>query len=240
MKNIQLNSIWTKQRSKNCIIPIHCHDYYELVYYNGGNGITEIENNLYTFSDSTFTVIPPNKNHNELHHTDTKVICLEFSGVAPLNDEFFIDSKGTVYSILKEIQKEAANQPFGYEQLIKAKLTELYIKIRRTENSISAPNKSFEYIINYLSENYHEKIQLSDCAKQLNISYDYFQHKFKEITGTSPQGFLVNRRLEASKELLKNNVSCTETAYRCGFSTSAQFSMLFKGKYGISPKEYGK
>ena len=29
-------------------------------------------------------------------------------------------------------------------------------------------------VVNYLKENYHQKILLSQCAKQLNISYDYF------------------------------------------------------------------
>ena len=70
----------------------------------------------------------------------------------------------------------------------------------------------------------------------MNISYDYFQHKFKELTGFSPQQFLLNQRLLAAKELLQNSrLSCTEIAYRCGFSTSAQFSMLFKTHLGMSP-----
>jgi len=82
---------------------------------------------------------------------------------------------------------------------------------------------------------------LSDCAKQLNLSYDYFQHKFKAITGCSPQQFLIKQRLKASKKLLKEGeLNCTEIAFRCGFSTSAQYSALFKKEYGSSPLQYQK
>ena len=33
---------------------------------------------------------------------------------------------------------------------------------------------------------------------------------------------------------------CTEIAYRCGFSNSAQFSAIFKREKGLSPQQYRK
>ncbi|MBO4976774.1 MAG: AraC family transcriptional regulator [Lachnospiraceae bacterium] len=40
--------------------------------------------------------------------------------------------------------------------------------------------------------------------------------------------------------LLNKTLSCTEIAYRCGFSNSAQFSAMFKREKGISPYQYRK
>ena len=112
------------------------------------------------------------------------------------------------------------------------------LHIARKEND-TGNTKNFDYIINLLRENFFEHINLSDCAKQLNISYDYFQHKFKKLTGTSPQQFLIEQRLLfAEKLLIEGNSNCTEIAYRCGFSTSAQFSAFFKRRFGQSPLQY--
>ena len=122
--------------------------------------------------------------------------------------------------------------------MIQVKLNELYLHIIRDHNTLSE-EKSFEYIINYIKENYHEKMILSNCAKQLHLSYDYFQHKFKKITGYSPQQFLVKQRLLASEKMLRNSeLNCTEITYRCGFSTPAQFSSLFKREYNLTPLQF--
>ena len=75
----------------------------------------------------------------------------------------------------------------------------------------------------------------------MNFSYDYFQHRFKEITGYSPQQFLIHRRIEAAQTMLTDNSgNCTEIAQRCGFSNSAQFSALFKRETGYSPQQWRK
>ena len=236
--NIKLKSLWEAERETNRLIPAHSHKYHELVYYSKGNGETNIANKKYSFYDNTFALIPPSVEHDEIHFSHAKVICVEFSGSVPFSNIFYSDDSGKIKVILKKVLEEIANQDFGFQEIITAKLTELYYEIKRTEPCSQTSTKSFEYIINYFKENYHEKIKLSDCAEQLNLSYDYFQHKFKELTGFSPQNYLLQQRLNASEEMLKKGFSCTETAYRCGFSTSAQFSMLFKRKYGISPKYY--
>ena len=90
-----------------------------------------------------------------------------------------------------------------------------------------------------MDEKFNEKISLQKYAEQLNISYDYFRHKFKSITGVSPQEYIVNKRLEAALNLISTtNLSCTEISEKCGFSDSAQFSKMFKEKYKISPRKY--
>ena len=89
--------------------------------------------------------------------------------------------------------------------------------------------------------NYREKIVFSKLAENVNLSYDYFQHKFKKLTGCSPQAYLVKIRLEEAEKLLRiNEYNCTEIAYKCGFSNSAQFSKLFKEHYSVTPREYRK
>lgn len=240
MENISLISIWKARREEKNYVNFHGHNYYELVYYQRGHGKTTVGNSVYSYGENCFVMIPPHVQHDESHDSDTEVICLEFSGFPELEQRLCEDSQNTIHKILKELLNEVKHQEYGYQEMIAVKLKELYLHILRDEN-VAADEKNFEYMINYLKENYHEKIILSDCAKQLNLSYDYFQHTFKKLTGYSPQQFLVKQRLRAAeKNLESGNVSCTEIAYRCGFSTSAQFSALFKREYGKSPLQYRK
>ena len=240
MLDMHLVSIWKAQKAQGTYVNYHTHKYHELVYYLYGNGETTVDEQRYNFADNCFAVIPPLVCHDELHSSDSELICLEFSGASDLSKGVYADTLGTVHRILRDLLYEAKNQHFGFKDMITAKLNELYLHLMRNENNVS-DEKNFEYIINYIKENYHEKIILSDCAKQLNISYDYFQHKFKRLTGYSPQQFLIRQRLSASEAMLKaGNLSCTEIAYRCGFSTSAQYSALFKKEYGMPPLQFQK
>lgn len=239
MQKTRFDFIWTRERTKDSYIPLHQHKYYELVYYPHGAGITNIDDKEYRFSSNTFAIIPPNTFHDELHLANSEVICLGFSYTHQFDYNFHLDATRSILKLLKEILHESTEQALGYQQMISNKLEELFIQIQRIQTPKNTSAKSFDHIINYLEENYHEKIQLSSFAEQLNISYDYFQHKFKEITGNSPQQFLLEQRLNAAKTLLiTEHFSCTEITYRCGFSTPAQFSMLFKKKYGVSPKKF--
>lgn len=240
MKNIALNTVWRAERAKNIQIKPHTHNFYELVYYAQGRGRGTVGEKEYRFESDSFIIIPPDTCHSEQHFAKADVICLSFTAKAEFEEDIYSDTTGEIKELLNKLLSEAANQHYGYREMMTAIITELLISIKRNRHLKQSSSKDFKYIINYIKENYHEKIKLTDCAEQLNISYDYFRHKFKEITGLSPQELLLEQRLNASKKALKEGMNCTEAAYRCGFSTSAQFSMLFKNKFGISPVAYKK
>ncbi len=240
MFEFELISIWEPQKPQGTYINFHSHDYHELVYYAQGNGKTVIDGDTYTFKEGNFCIIPPRVFHDELHFIDSHIFCLKFHTSCEFSPGFHTDTDYKVLDFLKKIMAETKEQKYGYKNMITARLTELCVHILRNENT-DATEKNFEYVINYIKENYGDKIVLRDCADMLNYNYDYFQHKFKRLTGLSPQRFLLNRRLQAAKELLRDkDILCTDIALACGFSTSAQFSALFKREYGISPKQYQK
>lgn len=240
MENMNLISIYEAPRAVGRQVHPHSHNYTELVYYTHGSGTGAFGDQCYSFSGGTFVLIAPGVSHWDQHQTGSGVICLEFSGGAALPQTFGTDPLGEILRVLRQMLGEVKHQKPGYREMTGIKLSELCLLLQRSTRG-NAGEKSFEYIINYLNENYHEKIVLSHCAAQLNLSYDYFQHRFKALTGYSPQRFLLNRRLCAAKELLgREDISCTQIAFRCGFSTSAQFSALFKRAYGICPNRFRK
>lgn len=237
---LELSTVWTAQRENCAYIQIHSHDYYELVFYCNGKGNTHLNDDLYDFTADSLAVIPPYVKHDETHEEGAKVICICFYSDLKLSPAVYTCVEREFKKCIYEILEEALQQPFHYNEMITALLAELIIKIVRNKQNVSAAvRNNFEFIISYISDNYHEKIVLRQLAEQLNISYDYFQHKFKQQTGYSPQQFLVMKRIEAAKKLLQaGKLSCTEIAYRCGFSNSAQFSAIFKRETGMTPRVF--
>ena len=241
MQEMKLISIWRTQKTKDESVGFHSHKYHELVYYPRGCGETVIGGKLFRFSEDTFTVIPPEVEHNESYQSDIEAFCITFDSPKTLPVAFYADTDRSVQKIIEELFCEVEKQPYGYQEMLSLKLNEILLCILRLKNNESTGTKSFEYIINYLRENCQEKINLPDCAARLHISYEYFRHKFKDITGMSPQQYLMESRLSAAADLLHSStLNCTEIAYRCGFSTSAQFSALFRKRYGLSPLQFKK
>lgn len=243
MKDVELVTAWEIVRYSDCYIPFHSHDFYELVYYQKGSGISRIGDTVWEFGDNNFILIPPNVPHDEKTFVSCDVSCVGFRMDDKCPLDIYEDVQGKVSRIVSAIMEETVKQNLGYKEMLNIRLNELLLTMRRLaqKQPQGTHGKSFKYVINYIGENYHEKIRLKDFAAQLNFSYDYFQHKFKEEVGISPQRFLVQKRVEAAKRLLKDeSLSCTQIAYRCGFSNSAQFSAVFKREEGMNPQQYRK
>lgn len=241
MKSMKLVTAWRDVRKKEFYVPFHHHDYYELVYYISGQGNTYVGEKPLEYVGERFVLIPPGVVHDEYHEVDSDIFCIGFRTEEQLPTDFYTDEQGKIARIAKAIVEESVNQQPGYEDMLDIKLNEFVVVLHRLVNKQPQrpQTKNFEYVINYIGENYHEKIQLKDFARQLNFSYDYFQHHFKELMGVSPQQFLIRKRVEAACAMLEQEqLSCTEIAYRCGFSNSAQFSSIFKRERGMSPAQY--
>lgn len=241
MLNCKLLTAQSVIRRGGTEIPLHQHRHYEIVYYKTACGSTVVENKSCRFFKNSYYIIFPGVEHSEQHEKDGRVLFLEFDTDLRLESKLYRDKNYTAGTLLHEILNEVCSQPPGYKSMLQAKLTELLIGVYR--QNTTAPKEQlpqdFSYAITYLQENFHEKIQLADLAEQLHYSYDYFQHRFKTITGLSPSQFLLQQRLAAAKELLKTtHKTCTEIALSCGFCTAAQFSMQFKKCNGVSPTKY--
>ncbi len=238
-----LITAWERKTEEGCWIYPHSHDYHELVYYTSGRGISNIGGTPSVFSGGSFCLLAPRTVHDESHRENGSLFCLGLQINAVLPQGVFPDSQGHILEYVRAILKESTQQSFGYKEMLHALLTAMLVELLRTLGGSEARPEphNFEYVVNFLAANYAQKIRFSEIAARMDLSYDYFQHRFRKLQGVSPQQFLQQKRLEAARDLLNSTaLSCTEIAYRCGFSNSAQFSMLFKRAYGCSPRDFRK
>jgi AraC family transcriptional regulator len=87
-----------------------------------------------------------------------------------------------------------------------------------------------------LSENLSGRIRLSQLAAECGLSVSHFARSFKASFGVSAHGWLVQRRIERSQELLMHTrSSLADIADQAGFTDQAAFTRTFRQIVGITP-----
>ena len=92
----------------------------------------------------------------------------------------------------------------------------------------------------YINEHYADcDLKLPDVLEHLGVSRSYFSTVFKEKTGQSFVEYLTNLRMEKAKEYLRETGLCTyEIAERIGFADPHYFSLTFRRRTGMTPRQY--
>jgi AraC family transcriptional regulator len=96
-----------------------------------------------------------------------------------------------------------------------------------------------ERLFEFIEENLHRNLGLEDLALQVGYGRGHFLKTFRAAAGTSPHQYLLDRRVERAKAMLKKtSTPLVEIATACGFSSQSHFSHEFRRRVGISPGRY--
>ena len=96
-------------------------------------------------------------------------------------------------------------------------------------------------VMEYIEENYKEKIYIDDLAEKLMVSPDYFTRMFKESIGKTPIDYINGLRINRALELLENpRLSVAAVAEEIGFCNPNYFHKIFKQYMDVSPIAYRK
>ena len=79
----------------------------------------------------------------------------------------------------------------------------------------------------------------SQLAGLAHLNKYYLAHAFQREFGVSPINYLISRRIEESRFLLREtDHSISQIAQILGFSSLSYFSQTFRRLEGVSPVEY--
>ncbi len=90
----------------------------------------------------------------------------------------------------------------------------------------------------YIDTNFDQEIKLDLLAHVQCISKFHLIRVFKKYYGITPRQYLIHKRIEQAKKILKTGKRVSETCYLVGFESLNSFSILFKAKTGIPPSVY--
>jgi transcriptional regulator GlxA family with amidase domain len=110
-------------------------------------------------------------------------------------------------------------------------------------NGASAPHvrgglapSALRRVREYVEANLEGRIELTDLAAVANLSRCHFACAFKQSLGCTPHRYVMSRRLEKARHLLKtSDLPIVEIALATGFADQSHFSRCFRAFFGASP-----
>lgn len=101
------------------------------------------------------------------------------------------------------------------------------------------PDNKVQKIVDILTSDITTPPSLKQLAVMVEMSHTCLNRKFKQVFGVTVFDWLREHRLIRSKQyLVDSKRTITDIAFLCGFSSPSHFSLLFKQKFSISPREY--
>ena len=242
--DVSLEYVYTFVHSAQSSVETHSHNCYEICYYLQGQGQTCIAGRSCGYYPMKYAVYEPATPHNEVHISPVRVACLAFhfpktDGIQFKNGLYY-DASGSILRKVEQIREEMAQKKPFYSSQIRLLISEIIIQHSRCQNDTqTSRNDEIQRICTLLDENFASCLSIEEICLSSGYSYHHFRHIFKEAVGVSPQKYLIQKRLEHARDMLRHSdMSITAVAQTSGFGTSSQFSSIFRKYNGLTPTAY--
>ncbi len=125
-------------------------------------------------------------------------------------------------------------------ELFKSENLDQFVQGDRIISLTNDDEKFLSQLMDFVEKNWQNSgIKVDDFNKVLGYSESHLYRRMIQLTGKSPNIFLLSYRLSRSLKLFQErNENIAEIAYGAGFNSPAYFSKCFRKKYGIIPSEY--
>ncbi len=136
------------------------------------------------------------------------------------------------------------------EIILQSLLLKLIYSLNRDANINNKFNKEkaksinhiiIEKTLTYIKQNLTEDLSLETMAEMLSLSPVYFHNCFQTSVGKTLRDYVEEQRIKKAINLLiTTDLTLTQIALECGFSSQSYFSFVFKRRMGTTPRQYVK
>ncbi|NDL67531.1 AraC family transcriptional regulator [Anaerotalea alkaliphila] len=248
---------------------LHSHDFIEMMLIVDGNVSISAEGSKYSVKNGNMVIIPPGLLHCTIIEKDTTlyerfVIHLQPSFIEEATQRFGVDAnrllaleslfflecnhedRWRLRSLLERMAFAAERGGNIGTALLDCQARELVITVLDLMESGKVEEeglKSTEVacIIDYIDRHFRNPdLSMEEIVSCVCLSPAYLSRLFKEYTGTSVYNYLIQKRLEFSKTLIKEGFLITAACLDSGFSDYTAYLKAFKKSYGTTPKRFQK
>ncbi len=237
------------------LIP-HWHEHLELLYFTKGSCEFICDGCSFDVEAGDLVVV----NSTEIHSFSARGP-LEYTCIL-IYPSFFADIKFdnvrlknsvkadvTVRDYIASINREYEEKLPGYDMMLKGHTYALLTYLMRSYPDVSISHRDFEaravklrrlnHVIEYIKNNYTDKITTKALAEMCFLSEAHFCRFFKGAMGKSAIEYINEYRVQKAAILLKNtDESISQIALAVGFDDINYFSRTFKGILGTPPGKY--
>jgi AraC-like DNA-binding protein len=241
---------------------VHWHDYYELVYVRSGTAEHVVNGVPYRLVPGSAFMLTPADFHEIIPDSTDGLTCYNVVIDPSALDELQlqellpVQTDGSVWMVpahpeaeadFGRLWSEAQQQQPGTAALRQALLRCILIEFaRRCDHPRGArgdrpyrADSGIPQAIAYIDHHFREPLTLADVAAQAHLSPNYFSERFREVTGTSFQAYLQQRRLRFARSLLAaTDLGVTEACHAAGFNSVSHFGRAYRRRYGQAPSAY--
>jgi AraC-like DNA-binding protein len=90
----------------------------------------------------------------------------------------------------------------------------------------------------HIDRAYAQPLDVPTMARTALMSPAHFSRKFRAAYGETPYSYLMTRRIERAKALLRQGKSVTDTCFDVGCTSLGSFSSRFTEIVGVTPSQY--
>lgn len=92
----------------------------------------------------------------------------------------------------------------------------------------------------YINNHFDKELNLDFLSNVRFTSKFHLLRLFKKYYGQTPKQYIIDKRIEQAKKLLKEGTNITDTCFEIGFDSPSSFSTLFKSRVGLTPTQFQK
>ncbi|MHB1089122.1 MAG: helix-turn-helix domain-containing protein [Acidimicrobiales bacterium] len=89
-----------------------------------------------------------------------------------------------------------------------------------------------------MDREYAQPLDVAALARTALMSQAHFSRRFLAAYGETPYSYLMTRRIERAKMLLRQGTSVTDTCVEIGYTSLGSFSSRFTEITGVTPSQY--
>ena len=233
---------------------LHTHGCAELFFITDGHGRFRTQSEEFPVSIRDLIIINTNVPHTELSQADSPLeyTVLGVEGLETLTDIsgcallHLLGEQEPVSACLRQITREIRERQPGCDEVCQKLLEIILLRLLRREDFAlsSAPegprgSRECDLVRRYIDNHFKENLTLDQLAGMVHMSKYYLSHSFRKEFQTSPISYLISRRIQESRFLLREtDLRLSQIAQILGFSSLSYFSQSFRRLENMSPLEY--
>lgn len=152
--------------------------------------------------------------------------------------------------VLREIEaawQSCANEPAGYELLVRNALSSVVARLMtylpKSAASLSRSallrEERIKLMLDYIRSHLRDEITVAQIAAAASVSESECVRCFRGVIHTPPIQYVKQYRLQKAAELLKEtDKRINEIGEECGFQEMSYFAKTFRELYGLTPTEF--
>ncbi len=115
----------------------------------------------------------------------------------------------------------------------------IFAKYLPAEQALGIPPRRLARIVEHIRMNLDTPLAVGTLSRMLQMSQSHFSKMFKLSTGMAPHQFVLQERINRSKELLRqDDAKIVDVALEVGFENQAHFTTVFGNLVGMTPRQF--